>query len=455
MKLSIVTTPNRFGFAQGSVWDWYRDYVLKGCDYEIVDGSKPHTISGDRVVLSGAVPMRLLSPDLNIFQSRGTIYQYRNKPAIVTFDLQEAYDFKSSTEDKGKEDPFSKDRAKTQHSNWLFWIRADTAKILRPILGTPSVPKVLIRPNLTAYTKHLLGTKDKVVYLDIETDIQSDTLDCIGLYIEGDNNVVVVPIYNPNGTLAYDHLSVLKYLAALSYVLRNNRCVIHNAMFDLLYLASHYRVTFGADIFDTMVVQKRCYPEVEKSLGHAISLWTDQPYHKDEHAANRSRESAERLFHYNAKDIWSMRLVYKAQLLHISKDKGLADSAAQANASVYPYLLSCLKGLRVDVSKWAGLKIAKDRRIVQIRRIIQLLIGDAKFNPDSPAQLVKYFHDKLGYKVVAWTNTGAPSLGATALYDLALKYPNPLIQVIIYYRHLVKARSNLNFNNLIYPWQSL
>ena len=223
MKLSIVTTPNRLGFAQGSVWDWYRNYVLKGCDYEIVDGSKPHTISGDRVVLSGAVPMRLLSPDLNIFQSRGTIYQYRNKPAIVTFDLQEAYDFKSSTEDQGKEDPFSKDRAMTQHSNWLFWIRADTAKILRPILGTPSVPKVLIRPNLTAYTKHLLGTKDKVVYLDIETDIQSDTLDCIGLYIEGDNNVVVVPIYNPNGTLAYDHLSVLKYLAALSYVLRNNR----------------------------------------------------------------------------------------------------------------------------------------------------------------------------------------------------------------------------------------
>lgn len=455
MKLSIVTTANRLGFAQGSVWDWYRDYILKGCDYEIVDASSK--ISGDRIVLSGTIPMRLLSPDLDIFRARGTIYQYKGKPAIVTFDLQEAYDFKSQTQDQddGKEDPFSKDRTKTQHSNWLFWIRADTAKILRPTLGTPSVPKVLIRPNLAAYTKHLLSTQGKVVYLDIETDIQSDTLDCIGLYIEGDNNVVVVPIYNPDGKLAYDALSVMKYMAALSYVLRHNKVVIHNAMFDLLYLASHYRVTFGADIFDTMVAQKRCYPEVEKSLGHAISLWTDQPYHKDEHAANRSRESAERLFNYNAKDIWSMRLVYKAQLAHMEKDGGLTSSVNQANASVYPYLLSCLKGLRVDVSKWAGLKIAKDRRITQIRRIISLLIGDTKFNPDSPAQLVKYFHTKLSYKVVARTNTGAPSLGATALYDLALKYPNPLIQTIIYYRHLVKARSNLNFNNLIYPWQSL
>lgn len=459
MKLTILTAKSRLGFCEGSVWEWFKEFVINDTDYEVLDiEANNNVISGDRVLLLGQKSVdKYLGADgnnYNLFRLRGTVLWIKGKPTICTFDLQDAYDFKA-LDDPEKEDTFGKDRAKTQRKNWLFWIKADTRKILRPVLKGPSLPNVIIQPDIRKYTAHLKNTSCKTVYLDIETDIQSDTLDCIGLYIEGDKSVVVTPIYRYTGQLAYDQRDILLFMAALSSMLLRNRVVIHNAMFDLLYLASHYRLPFGSDIFDTMLAHKRAFPEVEKSLGHAISYWTFQPYHKDEHAANKGKESEARLHMYNAKDVWSMREVYLAQLEEMARNSGYKASVEQANASLYPYLLASLKGLFVDISRLSGAKIEADRRIKQIERIIRALIGDTRFNPNSSQQLVKYFHTKLAYKVVERTDSGNPSLGGEALYELALKYDNPLIQCIIYYRALTKSRQMMDFNNLIYPWQSL
>ena len=454
MKLTIITATSRHGLAGGSIWQWYLENVIRDTPYEVLDVTNVPHITGDRVLLMGQKVVSLyIHPELSLLKARGNLYQVAGLPAIPTFDLQEAYDFKA-VDDNTKDDTFSKDKAKTLRTNWLFWIKADTGKLLRPI-KQPTVPSVVVQPNLVQYTKYLLGVRGTTVYLDIETDRTSDTLDCIGLYVEGGKHVVVVPIYRHTGKLAYAQLHILRYLAALSYVLRNNRVVVHNAMFDLLYLSSHYRLPFGPDIFDTMLAHKRALPEIEKSLGHAISYWTWQIYHKDQHTINTNLENEQQLWQYNAKDVWSMREVYLAQLIAIKEDDGLRRSVEQANASVYPYLLASLKGVRVDVSVLGNMKVAADRRIKQILRVIHVLIGDPKFNPNSSQQLVRYFHTKLAYKVQSRTPTGAPSLDSKSLYSLALRYNNPLIQCIIHYHEIVKERSMMQFSNLIYPWQSL
>lgn len=458
MHLTIITAKGENGLAQGSVWEWFAKEILKNINHTIVDidDLAKLTIPGDRILLLGEKPAKLLvDPEINLFTFRGTICQVLNRTAICTFNLDEAYNFKATDEELDKrDDAFSKDRGKTSRANWLFWVKADTKKLLGDIQPPDTSIKVITAPNIKLISSQLSQLSGHTIYLDIETDIETDTIDCIGFSIDNSPKVFVVPIYRWNGQLAYPAVDVYRFLAVLSSALQANRVVIHNCMFDLLWLSSHLRMPFGPQIYDTMVAHKRIYPEIEKSLGHCISLYTYQPYHKDEHTLSRSADAERKLWQYNAKDVFAMRLVHQAQERMAADIPGCRDSLNQANASLYPYLLASLKGLRVDIGRLAEAKKRSDRRITQIRRIILYLIGDPKFNPDSPVQLVKYFHDKLSYKVQARSKqTGKPSLGGKALYMLALKYPNPLIPCVLYYRELVKARGMMDFNNHQFAWE--
>jgi len=461
MNLTILTTTSERGLAQGSVWEWFAKEVLKGHNYVVVDITQAASITswGDRVLLLGERAMRMfVNPEGNLFTLRGTLCQVAGRPAMCTFNLDEAYSFKATDFEKDQkgDDEFSKDRGKTSRANWLFWVRADTEKLLGELAATDENIKVITAPPIDEVSRQLAALKGRRLYLDIETDIESDTLDCVGFSVDDSPKVFVVPVYRWNGNLAYTKPQTLRFLAALSSALRNNTIIIHNCMYDLIWLATHLRVTFGADIYDTMVAHKRILPEIEKSLGHCISLYTFQPYHKDEHTLSKSADSERRLWQYNAKDVFAMRLVHKAQLARAVKHPGMVDSIKQANKSLYPYLLASLKGMRVDIGRLAVAKIALTARINQIRRVIVALIGTAKFNPDSPVQLVKYFHTDLGYKVISRSKTtGKPSLGGKALYQLALKYNNPLIPSILYYRALAKERSMMDFNNHQFPWEML
>jgi hypothetical protein len=437
---------------EGSAWQWYLEKCLDTHIFVLQDVNQPTAITTDRVLLMGEKAARMYHHcDADIFKLRGQLLSVGGKPATATLDLQSSWDFKVDKTEK--EDRTGKDSAATRKSNWLFWIEADTKKILGTI-SQPTSCKAIYYPNIDKVISKLQSTNNQTIYLDIESDIHSDTLDCIGLMID-QPPVVVVPIYRHTGKLAYDKLKVMQFLAAFSSALLRNKAVIHNANFDLLYLATRYRLPFGPRIHDTMIAHKRALPEAEKSLGHAISYWTWQPYHKDEAAANKSKAGEEKLWAYNAKDVYSMSLVYHAQLQAAAADINLSNSINQANASIYPYLLATLQGVAIDIHGLNAYKQLADRRIKQVTRIIKLLTGDDKFNPGSSTQLTKYFHTKLHYKVQETTDTGAPSLGGKALYELALSYPNPLIPCILHYRELVKERSMTEFGNHIFPWEEL
>jgi hypothetical protein len=459
MHLSILTTKSEHGLAEGSVWEWFQKEVLKNTKYTVYDIDTTDVKFHDRVLLLGDKAARLyLGPDTNIFTHRGTVSYIHNKiPTVCTFNLDEAYNFKATAKElETRDDTFSKDRGSTSRKNHLFWIRADTEKLIGDIKPQDTGIRVFTCPDLKMLCGHLSKLNNARIYLDSETDMETDTLDCIGFSVDDSPKVFVVPCYRWNGKLAYPPKELYRFLATLMSALLRNQVIIHNCMYDLIWLATHLRLPFGADIYDTMVAHKRILPEIEKSLGHCISLYTFQPYHKDEHQLARSAQSEAKLWQYNAKDVYAMRLVHKGQLAWAARHRGMLESIKQANASLYPYLLATLRGLRVDIGRLAAAKMASDRRIKQIKRIILILIGDKAFNPDSPTQLVKYFHTKLAYKVMGRSKTtGNPSLGGKALYQLALKYDNPLIPAILYYREIVKERGMYNFCNLQYPWDEI
>lgn len=456
MKLSIIASPNRHGFAEGTVWQWFRECILpKDLEVQLINVEKSVPPIGDRILLMGERALRLFHRTTpNLATARGSLLNVFGKSATATFDLQDAYDFKP-LEAKEQEDKLNtgKDTQKTQRTNWLFWIEQDTKKLLRPTIPVYQPMVARLMPSISKAIEYLNFAKH-ILYLDIETDVQSNTLSCVGFAVD-DGPIYVVPVYRYNHKLAYDRRYILRFFAALADALQRCTVVIHNSMFDLLYLAANNRIPFGRKIFDTMLAHKRIYSEVEKSLGHAISLWTWLPFHKDENTRLWNHESEQRHWTYNAKDVYAMREVRKAQLAYIAEHPEYAESVQQANESVYVYLLTTLTGINVSDVELAGAIMEKSERVAQLIRIIRTLTGDPRFNPASAPQLIKYFHTRLAYKPAALSDAGKPSLNEKAMYLLAIRYPNPLLQVILNYREEAKELSMMRFHDWVLPWNEV
>jgi hypothetical protein len=451
--LHIISSPEKFPLGEGKAWESFSTLCLLPNiqpiyhNYETTDiFSFPRQ---EKVVILGQKALSKYCPDYSLDKYRGTLLPFGNTDAVCSFHPQEAYDLTASEEDdEGDGDSNDKDGATTRPSNYFFWIRADVRKYLRREFKPRPDFNPVYGPEycqLIAFLRRYIDGKPHTIYLDIECPRHNHTLNCLGLAID-DSRIVVIPFYTYANQRYYASQGYGVILGLLSILLSKNRVIIHNSLFDLFLLARYYRMCCGWDIYDTMLAHHRCFPESEKSLGHVISYWTWLPFHKDLSIENpHTSEQQSQLWRYNALDVYAMREVYKAQLEYLTKYDDIQSSVEQANAECYVYLLSQLQGTPVDEMKLLKLKSYKHRRVLQLSRICRLLSGVKGFNPASPKQCIKYFHDKLFYDVVGRTKTGQPQMNNKCLYKLRLKYHNPLLDAIIAYRVDAKALSMMNF----------
>ena len=459
MKLAILTTPDRFGLLGPSkATEAFETGVLRDIKLSqtaVVDVTSPNRIPTDttHILILGQKALSIVQPGAALDKFRGYVTRYAGLPAVASFHPTEAHDQKSADFHENP-DADEKDSAGTPPSEYFFWLRRDVEKLLSPAIKHPQLKYfvVLNLPKFISYANNYLSTTENpVVYLDIECRREDHVLNCIGLAL-GDSPVFVIPVYYYNNERAYEKFYL--FLATLGKLLTRARVVVHNSLFDLFVLSRWYRVPFGHDVYDTMLAQHRFFPETKKSLGHTISYWCNLPYHKDlciEHP--RSANQQAQLWEYNAKDVYAMREVYKAQTaaLLASNDNGLRASVDQANRAVYPYLIAMLKALPVDEVALAAARTRLDNRVSLLKRVARYLSGEANFNPGSAKQCIEFFHGKLHYEEVSRTSTGAAQMDQKALYKLRLKYNNPLLDTIIAYRVAAKEASMLRFEDYTPP----
>jgi DNA polymerase I-like protein with 3'-5' exonuclease and polymerase domains len=203
-----------------------------------------------------------------------------------------------------------------------------------------------------------------------------------------------------------------------------------------------------------MLANHRAFPEAEKSLGHVIAQWTDEPYHKNEIVKIYRQSDEPSLWSYNAKDVHVLRLVKQAQEVYARGISGLPESVAQANNSVRPYVINSLLGFKTHSARLEAAKADAEQRALAWRRVARVLTGIKDFNPGSSTQCVDFFHKQLEYPAVARTEMGKAKLDRKALHKIAVNYPNPLIPVIIRYRKANKDASGLHANGWRMPWET-
>lgn len=458
------------------------------CDIRVADDPAP-LLPGTRcVVVLGEYAMHKLLPATRqntLNEMRGSFQTYQGLPAIPSFYPQDAADPKNfekefnaehmtfAEEDSGEgdEEDDGKTHGRTDRKNYAFWMRADLRKakyILKN--GLPPVepePQYVNSPSSQQLIDVLSTTKDCFMDFDIETDYEEQNLQCFSFTFDG-KVVYNVPILDYNYQPAYSHLPQI--FRALAKSFKRNVLVAHNgACFDFIVLPGKYRIPIY-EVYDTMCAMHRCFPTIEKSLGHCTSYWTWQQFHKDEDSRGyRTPEQMKQRMAYCGKDVFTMHLIRKAIAAYAKTIPGLEDSINTVMKQIVPYITTTLQGIRYDETLRQSMRAENDRLMEQYLRMIKILIGEtglvevqsclkgkAKAFPGSNKQCVQYFHNILGYPIVHRSKPDKhgvrnPSLAKQAMYKLRLKHNNPVIDLCNLYRGVkLETTTPLGF----YPWKN-
>lgn len=489
----ILSNPSRFDnnkLLSAGAGHLINDYCLRPefnvmqCDIRLADEPSAFLEGTKCLLLLGEYAMHkycVTSRNNTLNEMRGSpLVGPNNIPCIASYFPQDAVDMVNheghlnkeshtyegdEAEEDEDEEGDEKTLGRTKRSNYAFWLLSDIKKckfILRNGLPTRKVPNYIIWPKAKDVIEILRDTKNQTLLYDKETDYEEQNLLCFSFSFDG-RNIFSVPILDFNYKLAYGN-DTYRIIAGLSVGVANNLLVAHNGhSFDFFVLAFKYGIPVKK-CYDTMIAQHRIYPDIEKSLGHCTSLWTWEVFHKDiDSRAYRTKEHMIQKLEYCAKDVYTMYLIKQAQDAYAKTIPGLQESIKVANDSIRPYLTCSMQGIRFSQEKVDKLKKENDRLMMQYIRIINILVGSfaledcrkqikggkPKSFPGSNTQCVHYFHVLLGYPVL-WRSkkTQKPSLGATIMYKLRLKYPdNPVITMVLLYRSLAKEYGTLKFNS--------
>jgi len=460
------------------------EYNNMMCDVRVMEDKTPFLPDTRCLLLLGEHTMHEWCKDTRgntLNEMRGSLLDVNGIPAIASYLPQDACDMKNwekahnelskeyeaddevsgnseDEEDEGDVKRFSP----TKRSNYSFWLKKDTEKAKSILLGKLGLNQT--KPNYNIFPTadevvHVLTThKNVYFYFDMETDYEEQNLLCFSFSFDG-HTIYSVPVLNTNYRPAYTNYHHI--LRALAIAIRDNIIVAHNgACFDFFVLAFKYHIPVYR-CYDTMLAQHRCFPSVEKSLGHCVSLWTWERFHKDNNpGAYFTQEHMMSMLKYCGKDVYTMYLVKQSIDAYAKTIPGLEDSIKCAQDSIVPYLLMSLQGIAYDEEARKKITDENDRLMMQYIRMMNLLIGDkglmevksfiksfkGSFTGGNE-QACAYFHDILEYPVLfRSTKTGLPSLGKKIMYRLAMKYPeNAVIPIILNYRKVQKETSALKF----------
>ena len=232
-----------------------------------------------------------------------------------------------------------------------------------------------------------------VLAVDIET--LNDEISHVSLSPNGySSNAWVIPFWTPyrNGWTAEEETRIWMRLGRLLQMLP---CLGHNIQFDAYYLWRKLGIRVNA-AHDTMVGFHIAYPGLPKDLGTLTSLYTREPYYKDDGGDFKIQPENEAAFlRYSALD---------AAVLHDILPGVLRDLKAQGNLEVYydtiklvePVLFMQGCGIRLNMERRNRMATYYRQLEEHILTYMERLLG-LSLNPNSHPQCVAYFHGEKVY----------------------------------------------------------
>ena len=310
----------------------------------------------------------------------------------------------------------------------------DFARILPNISSKAIIRKTLdicIEENLDVFRHEFLNEEylhnpDSWLSFDIEC-IGSDLV-CIG-FSKTPNDAWVMPLHDFN---------IRKFCEALRLIDRILRSpvrkVAQNGNFDIFYLGYYYKIKVENFYFDTMLAQHSLYSNTPKGLDFLASLYTNEPYWKDEGKQWKAKHiNWKEFYEYNGKDSANTLEIALAQipLLH---SRNVVSTFKRSMGMCYPIVTMEMTGVRINKSIQQELSDENDEIYRKLELLLYALVG-FELNIKSHKQVKEYLYGVL--KLPKKYKDGKLTSGNDALLAL-ISRGGPLIKIIIMMRDYAK-----------------
>ena len=223
--------------------------------------------------------------------------------------------------------------------------------------------------------------------------------------------------------------------------------VFHNCLFDALHNAYYYKIYNRNIVYDTMLAQHAAMPVLPKSLGFCASIYTQEPYWKDESKdafkPNSGFSDWHTLYIYNGKDCCLTYEVMEKQKQQL--DYWDAWRPFQMMMSlVKPCLRAMHHGMKIDQNRVDTFAETNEKAIEILEEISARTIG-TNFNPKSPKQKKILLYD--AWRLPVQKNKGKVSTASKDIEKLE-RFPTPYKPHLGLIRNLVKYYKRRDFYSL-------
>lgn len=293
-----------------------------------------------------------------------------------------------------------------------------------------------IRPSFdqVVAAKDRLLKSDKIVY-DIEGD---RNIVCLGL---GDANgwAISIPFVCSDGTRYWNIGAEAAIWRIVAEILASDvEKVAQNAPYDQIQLRLN-GIEIRNQRWDTLKMHNCVWSEFPHSLAFLCSVYTKQPFYKDEGKTWEKGLSEDRFWIYNGTDVCVTGACFK-EIYKEMQQLGVLDFYQKHYADMHDILISMeLDGFSVDKDVQREKRKEVENDIKTLQPLVDELAG-GPLNVLSPKQMKTFVENKLGLKVPFNRRTRKPTLDDDALNMLLAKHNPQLLEYVV---HLRKARKML------------
>lgn len=384
------------------------------------------TIRPNLIVAMGAQALRALTGKLQITKWRGSILPCTLVPGLkVLGTYHPAFVFKDNWEHRYIiEFDFARAKKEMQFS--------DIRRPVRNILINPSDDEMLAMAQEMAAAEWLS--------IDIETD-RNLKIKCVG-FSDRPDRALVIPLdtHTRRNTVAWLCSCPAKKILQNGFnfdqfILEDEGISITNYGWDNM-IATHtiFLECAGSDEETAALAGKKRpkQPAFRKGLAWQTSIWTDEPYYKDDGKAwdAEGKQDLDQLYIYNGRDACVQRELRDAQAKDI-EEMGSWDTFQHEIAQIPVVHAMSRRGVLIDREEHARLR---DKYVAEILRLQAFLDGSAgrAINVKSNPEMKWLLFDKLGLPIRKRSDkTGDPSADKDVITELAMKNPHPLLMTVL------------------------
>lgn len=228
------------------------------------------------------------------------------------------------------------------------------------------------------------------------------------------SDVMCIPFVE-RGESKYHPEQEVVLMEKIAKLLRNKRVtkVGQNFMFDANFLLRRYGI-ITENVKDTLIAEAIIHSDFPKSLAFLVSIYTDEPYYKDDGKMHKGTDDEAIFREYNCRDAALCMEIHPIQIAALEKWDMLFYYKHKLSL-IEPLLYMQEHGLAMDVELREALKDKCTEDLAQIQSELNEIVG-YELNPRSSKQLQTYFYIEKGIK--PYLKKGRPTCDEDAMKRL-------------------------------------